>query len=1551
MYEGLLLGGLPQEGLGKAGVKVSSKVLIRAEAQNTFLLKLMDPQIFQCTGIWPQDPCVPASKLTAALNAQLAIPIKLEYSNGVVGKVFSPAGVSATVLNLHRGILNIFQLNLKNTQNVYELHEAGPHGVCKTHYTIREDEKTRQITVTKSKDLNNCHERVIKDIGLAYAETCAECQERRQSLTGTATYSYIMKPTAAGALISEATVEELHQFSLFNTITGAAQMKAKQTLNLLEVQNTPLSPISGLYMARGSLKYEFATEILQTPIQLLKINNAEAQIAEVLQHLATNNMAMAHEGAPLKFIQLVQLMRVATFECIQNIWNQHKTKPVYRRWILDTIPVVGTPASVRFLKEKFQADEFAIPELTQALLVGLHLATANPDTIHQTASLATHPKIKAIPVLREVIMLAYGSMIARHCAEDPTCSADLLKPIHDLAAQAISRAEISEITLALKVLGNAGHPASLKPIMKLLPGFVSAAASMPVRVQVDAILALRNIAKREPKLVQPVALQLFMDKTLHPEVRTVALIVLFETKPSVALMTTIANAVHKEADKHVASFTYSYIKSLTKSMAPDLKDVAAAANVAMRILCPKMDRLSYRFSTAYQLDLYLSPLMAGAAGTAFIINDAATILPRAFLAKARAYLAGAAADVLEVGFRTDGLQDAVQKPHPADQNADRITRIKSTMQAIKDWKSMSAKQPLGSVYVKLLGQEIAFANIDKSFIDHIIQQTAQVTRLYARELKEIVKSLQKGIAFQYAKPILATELRRIIPTTVGVPMELDFYTAVVASASINVKAIITSSLPEQLEATSLDQLMKTDFQLQAEARTSVSMQSFAVIGVNTALIQAAVMTRGKIRAVAPAKLAVKADLPKGHFKVEALPTSAPDHVADFSLETVAVARNIEDLPNEKVVSLVPAQPSQAESWLPTSIQKTFCGDGPTLERLEFEIDIGRNAAQKLVKEVSVLKSENQEENFILLKLGHVLGSGTTDRNYHSRLSRSLGSSSNSSSSSSSSNSTSSSRVSQGSGRPLGPSRIRRDKGVLQCMNMLKLGHVLGSGTTDRNYHSRLSHSLGSSSNSSSSSSSSNSTSSSRVSQGSIRPYGHSRIRRNKEVLQCMNMLKLGHVLDSGTTDRNYHSRLSRSLGSSSNSSSSSSSSNSTSSSRVSQGSIRPYGPSRIRRDKVVLQCMTMLKLGHVLGSGTTDRNYHSRLSRSLGSSSNSSSSSSSSISTSSSRVSQGSIRPYGHSRIRRVKEVLQCMNMLKQGHVLDSGTTDRNYYSRLSRSLGSSSNSSSSSSSSNSTISSRSSQGAVRPYGHSRIHRDKFLEDAIPPAFAIVARAVRSDRSVGYLIAGYLDRSTARSQIVISSIADQGKWKMCADGVLSSKHKLNAEVSWGKECQEYNVTFKAKAGIHDSNPALHFEVEWDRHPRLYLVTSYVKWISEYIPTSSQNTGLSIENTDNKKREVAVIVDLPTQRSLNIIVRAPQMTLTQMDVQLPVALPIEKDGRISALQNVDIQSTIKKLDSDFRARNRNATIETLQKLMQQLQKVGENVLDDMEAAERSSNTGN
>lgn len=69
------------------------------------------------------------------------------------------------------------------------------------------------------------------------------------------------------------------------------------------------------------------------------------------------------------------------------------------------------------------------------------------------------------------------------------------------------------------------------------------------------------------------AVQLFMDEALHPELRMVAAIVLFETKLPMGLVTTLANVLLKEKNLQVASFVYSYMKAMTKNTTPDFASV------------------------------------------------------------------------------------------------------------------------------------------------------------------------------------------------------------------------------------------------------------------------------------------------------------------------------------------------------------------------------------------------------------------------------------------------------------------------------------------------------------------------------------------------------------------------------------------------------------------------------------------------------------------------------------------------------------------------------------------------------------------------------------------------------------------------------------------------------------------------------------------------------------------------------------------------------------------------------------------------------------------
>lgn len=66
---------------------------------------------------------------------------------------------------------------------------------------------------------------------------------------------------------------------------------------------------------------------------------------------------------------------------------------------------------------------------------------------------------------------------------------------------AVKNGAVEEIIINTKVLGNAGHAGSLKTLMKLLPGSASA-ATLPIRVHIEAMLALRKLARIETERVK-----------------------------------------------------------------------------------------------------------------------------------------------------------------------------------------------------------------------------------------------------------------------------------------------------------------------------------------------------------------------------------------------------------------------------------------------------------------------------------------------------------------------------------------------------------------------------------------------------------------------------------------------------------------------------------------------------------------------------------------------------------------------------------------------------------------------------------------------------------------------------------------------------------------------------------------------------------------------------------------------------------------------------------------------------------------------------------------
>ncbi|XP_078501766.1 vitellogenin-A2-like isoform X2 [Lissotriton helveticus] len=902
-YEAIILNGLPEAGLARSGVKLNCKVEISGLSHKVYLLKMISPEIKEYNGIWPKDPFTRSSKLTQDLAAQLSTPVKYEYNHGQVGAIYAPVDVSETILNIYRGIVNLLQVTIKNKHIVYDLQEEGISGVCHTRYVIHNDKRSGQLIIVKSTDLNNCQDKVVQNLGMAYVEIHPSLKKNVKNIRGATTYTYEMKHTDSGPLITEVTARQVYQFSPFNELYGAAVMEARQVLSWLETRSNRVNTPQTHLQNRGGLRYNFATELHQIPIQLAKTRSTEAQIAETLQHLVQNNQKRVHQDAPAAFIKLVQILRTSDFTTIQSMWRRFADKPQHRRWLLNVIPVAGTIDTLRFVKQNIHNQEFSHHEEIQAAGIALHFTKADHHTMQLATEMVKDAKIREARALHKVTLLAYGAMVNKYCSSSPTCPEDVLMPLHDLAAEAAIRGHEEDMALALKAMGNAGQPVSVKRIQKFLPGFSTSASQLPVRVQTDAVMALRNIAKVDPRRVQEILLQIFMDRRVPSEVRMMACVVLFESRPDLALITTIANVVEKESkvNLQLASFTYSHMKAMSKSRVPHLHQMAADCSIALKILNPKLDALGFRYSKAIHFDMFQDSLLVGASANAFVLNSASTRIPVFMLSKIRGFLAGAEADILEVALRAEGLEQTLRKQNIPFAEFPMYKKIVQIAKTLLGWKALPSEVPLISAYFKLFGQEFDCFELDKKTIQNFMKAMTEPAERHTL-VKNVINKLLNGFVGQQAQPVLAAEVRHIAPTCVGLPMELSLYSAAVANAAFNANMKIIPLPPADFGPA---HLLESKIHLDIELIPSISMHTVATMGINTHLIQAGIEFHAKLHTLVPLQFTAKIDLKAKNVKFETTPCQQENEIFVTRTQVFAITRNMDELEISKRTPLLP----------------------------------------------------------------------------------------------------------------------------------------------------------------------------------------------------------------------------------------------------------------------------------------------------------------------------------------------------------------------------------------------------------------------------------------------------------------------------------------------------------------------------------------------------------------------------------------------------------------------------------------------------------------------
>uniref|UniRef100_A0A3P9LDY0 Vitellogenin n=1 Tax=Oryzias latipes TaxID=8090 RepID=A0A3P9LDY0_ORYLA len=910
-YEGMVNFGLRQQNLAESGVKITCKVKITGASEQTYVLQVSDLAFAEYNGFPGKNGYDASPELTSRIAAQLVKPFMFEYANGHVGDIRASPEVSTTIVNIVRGILDFFQVTVKTTQRVYDLEEVGIHGKCQSYYTIEENMEAKNVTISQVVDVTKCREKAEKYKGMATAVVDKLSKQRGESVYSTVRNVYTIKPTTEGGLLTKAEGRERQHFTPFNVKGGAFKMQATKELVLLGVSDTASTPTFGPMESKGDIIFKFANINYNFPILMQNLEDPIPKITKLIKRLAAANSYQVDSASTEDCMKLYQLMKVVPFEGLTVLWKEFEGNPEQRRWFLDVTVEIGDARTFNFLKSRFQARDLTPTEAWQTFLMAVEHLEATLELVEISKEFLRTPYSKSDINLWHTVVLSYGSVVYKHCAYHTPCPVSTVQPLLDMATEALRGNDKEDMILVLKALGNAGHPGSIKTIMRFLPGVAATPKDLPPAVQSAAVQAMRLIAARDPHSVQDITMSLILQKDLPSEIRMLALVILFDAKPSMAAVSTVTEQLLDEEDLHVASFAYSYLEGFARSTTPDNHFLSTAANVAVKILAPKFGRLSYYYSKAKHMDWFDDDFLIGTATEMYMIRNAAYMFPSEVMMSGKLHVIGRIVKLLDLGMRLEGLKELFGAGIPGFKGDYSFSDFEAILRVLESWEDLPNNEPLFTAYSRASGQEWFYADVSKDLLRSIIM-ALNPSAWKGSPLWAAIETLKSGASWHYSRAFLIIEASYFLPSTLGLPVEISKYYNSITVMTVNAKAIAKPPPTQHLH-----QLLNSEIELETDGFAGVTKDFWVFYGVNTELFQSGSEFHNKVPIGLPWKFTTKVNIPEKKFELEFPPCTKEIPLISMRADVYAISRNIAEPDMHKRTPIMPnPTESNAESQKP-----------------------------------------------------------------------------------------------------------------------------------------------------------------------------------------------------------------------------------------------------------------------------------------------------------------------------------------------------------------------------------------------------------------------------------------------------------------------------------------------------------------------------------------------------------------------------------------------------------------------------------------------------------
>ncbi|XP_078656548.1 uncharacterized protein LOC144902798 [Branchiostoma floridae x Branchiostoma belcheri] len=852
---------------------------------------------------------VPADEL-AELRRQLEKPVLVVYRQGRVESIRGQKDEPQWSINIKRGVINLFQCtrNPKNSEmldkdgreetnvafdkspeRLFRIMEEDVSGQCETQYLIQDSRKEKGVqVVTKTKDFQNCRERPQQQRSFISGKKVSktEKEEHLQSTVETRQRLVTDRSSSGKFLIQRAESRGQHVFQPYSQQGGDVITFAKQTLELIEAKTTipdpkipePLQPEE-----KGKLMFVFEKKTPQ-PGSSQESRESTEQSKEVTQKkvtqlcegIARGVRETITEDTPKQIIQLITELRkmdkqqLKTF-CLEKIpktaptpkTSQEKAESETRKLMIDAVSMAGTEEALKAVKELLEESKIT-QEDAQTLIAGLSVSI-NPCTATATRimlEIAKSPQAQQNPNLRKVCWLAFGTMVHKFTKTQPQEAAEVIQIKREYAKQLLAGIKpektAEEKMMCLKAIGNAGLEDSVDSLVEIISG--KDAKTTPTEIRLQAIYALRRIAKKQPHKTRNILFPVFNNPENPAEERIAAFIGLMDSEPQASVLELVAQSTQRETSNQVGRFVYTHLRSCASSRMPRDQKTRLGCERALRLCRPF--NLGIQYSQSEKFQAMDDEMKMGASVALQTIADKRSVLPRAATAKLNVQAMGYSINLLETGVRASGMQTMVDslyrqwedgkgvmhylkkksqetsreyRDSASAQSTERQRTLRNIeaekIQSKLNIKTRTPEDPKGQIYLKIAGNEVYF----HQFRSDLLKKFVREDRL---SIQDIEQQLKEGVQTTMTKAHLVADATQRIPTSLGLPLELDIKAILLARSEIEGRMEVSPSLFREDRNNDKKEITAIDARLQSTH--TIAMQTTGKMTVDCRVIKSGV---------------------------------------------------------------------------------------------------------------------------------------------------------------------------------------------------------------------------------------------------------------------------------------------------------------------------------------------------------------------------------------------------------------------------------------------------------------------------------------------------------------------------------------------------------------------------------------------------------------------------------------------------------------------------------------------------------------------------------------